>query len=260
MGHTTLGVLPKTRHWKTVVEMLAGPHVPSAVIAASARAAEKDLLNASSDAVYVEAVHLLLSIPAAARQEDFGDALRQLDLRVRQQPELLDIIVAVTKRLDSVAVSRSGRNDLGELAGRALASTLSTLIGDGLPGLFEATPADVQEAARRLSWNQPVAAYTRHFFSTLTAGVLSYWLDRTLDMEIGDTQRFSTLMDRSAFDTELHGFAWEASRIIKEFSGGWYGKTLHRDGGFSTSQAASFGHVALKKIVDDLRTREFADA
>ncbi|WP_417208433.1 hypothetical protein [Antarctobacter sp.] len=43
----------------------------------------------------------------------------------------------------------------------------------------------------------------------------------------------------------------ETTRIIREFSGGWYGKTLHREGGFNSVEAARFGHVALKKIVDD---------
>lgn len=256
MGHTTLGILPRTRYWKDVAELLAGPAPNSEVFAASARAAERDLLGATSDPVFVEAVRLLLAIPAAARAQDFGDALRTQNMAVTNRPDLLDIVTAATRRLDQVRATQGGGSDIGELAARALSATLTTSIGDALPGLFDSTPEDVQAAARKLSWNKSVAEYSRSFFGNLAAGSLAYWLDRTLDREIGAGHRFADVAARNAFQSELEQFAWESSRIIREFSGGWYGKTLHRDGGFSSLAAARFGHVALKKIVDDLRTRQ----
>lgn len=256
MGHTTLGVLPRTRYWKEVAELLAGPAPAHAVFTASAQAAEKDLLRATDDPVFVEAVRLLLAIPAAARAQDFGDALRTQGILVSGQPELLDIVTSVTQRLDQIRATHGGHSDLGELAARALSETLTLSVGDALPGLFDATPDDVQAAARKLSWNKSVSEYTRSFFGSLVAGSLTYWLDRTLDHQIGDGRRFSDVAARRAFQSELDQFAWESSRIIREFSGGWYGKTLYRDGGFNSLEAARFGHVALKKIVDDLRTRQ----
>ncbi|WP_417208434.1 hypothetical protein [Antarctobacter sp.] len=96
MGHTTLGVLPRTRYWKDVAELLAGPAASHVIFAASARAAEKDLLRATNDPVFVEAVRLLLAIPAAARARDFGDALRAQDMAVPHEPELLDIVTAAS--------------------------------------------------------------------------------------------------------------------------------------------------------------------
>ena len=256
MGHTTLGVLPRTRYWEDVSKLLAGPAPNHVIFAASARAAEKDLLRATKDPVFIESVRLLLAIPAAARAQDFGDALRAQDMAVSNRPGLIDLVSAAARRLDQVRAERGGHSDLGELAARALSATLTTSIGDGLPGLFDATPDDVQDAARKLSWNKSIAEYTRSFFGSLVTGTLSYWLDRTLDREIGDGCRFVDVAARSAFQSELEQFSWESSRIIREFSGGWYGKTLHRDGGFNSIEAARFGHVALKKIVDDLRTRQ----
>ncbi|MBW4976450.1 hypothetical protein KZZ08_22830 [Roseovarius mucosus] len=256
MGHTTLGVLPKTRYWNEVADLLAGTAPHNAIFAASAQAAEKDLLQATDDPVFIEAVRLLLAIPAAARAQDFGNALREQNLLVTDRPGLLDLISATTRRLDQVRAADGGRSDLGELAARALSKTLTTSIGDTLPGLFDATPDDVQTTARKLSWNKSVSEYTRCFFGSLVSGSLSYWLDRTLDRHIGDGHRFTDVAARNAFQSDLDQFAWESTRIIREFSGGWYGKTLYRDGGFNSVEAARFGSVALKKIVDDLRTRQ----
>jgi hypothetical protein len=52
----------------------------------------------------------------------------------------------------------------------------------------------------------------------------------------------------------------EASRIIKEFSGGWYGKTLQQQKAITQDAARGFAHVAFKKLRAELRQRTDADA
>lgn len=255
MGHVHLSVLPKTRRWQDVVEALTCGAADEVVVAASARAAEKDLLSATDSVVFVEAVRLLLAIPHAARSDDFGDALRVLDLKVGDKPELLDLTMAVNERLETVRRTVGGLNDLGEIAARSLVTTLSEMVGDQLPGLFEATPDDVQAATRKLSWSRGIAELSRAFYAQLVTQSLSYWLDRTLAQHVGPDGRFANATARSAFDVALSQHTREATRIIKEFSGGWYGKTLHDKGGISTRDAAIFGAVALKKIVEELRVR-----
>lgn len=255
MGHIHLGVLPRTRSWNDVVDALSSGAADEVVVAASARAAEKDLLAATDSAVFVEAVRLLLAIPHAARADDFGHALRVLDLGVGDSPELLALTMAVDQRLEAVRRVAGGTNDLGEFAARALVTTLSEMVGDQLPGLFEATPGDVQAATRKLSWSRGISELSRTFYTRLVAQSLSYWLDRTLAQHVGPEGRFANAASRSAFDVALSQHAQEATRIIQEFSGGWYGKTLHDKGGISSRDAATFGAVALKKIVEELRVR-----
>lgn len=260
MGHIHLGVLPKTLPWRSVVSLLDEGAADHEVVGESARAAERDLTAAARDPVYVEAVRILLTIPLCARSEDFGEALRRSDIPTGHRPELLDLIAAATQRLDEVRLGSSRRNDLGEIAGRALVSTLSVGIGDQLPGLFAATQEDVQAIARKLSWNKGISAWSRLFFTRLVANSLSYWLDRTLAEQIGPDRRFAGVAQRSEFDAAVSTYSHEATRIIQEFSGGWYGKTIHREGGIDTANATVFGAVALKKIVAELRVKRGDDA
>lgn len=256
MGHNTVGAIPRTTSWKKVIGSLNGLAAVPEVVSATAKAAEGDLLRASDDPVFIEAVRLLLNIPLAARSDDFGLALRNADLSVPDRPELMDLVIAVTERLDAMARESPRRTDLGELAARALARTLSSSIGDELPGLFAATPGDVQAIARNLSWSKGISELTRQFFGALVSECLSYWLDRTLATHTGEGLRFQSAAERGRFDIERDHFTSEATRIIKEFSGGWYGKTLRREGRFRTQEAAQFGAVSLKKIVAELRVRE----
>ena len=260
MGHNRLSILPATVRWQRVVGLLETGAALQEVLSASATAAERDLLQATADPVYIEAVRLLLTIPTAARSDDFGLALREADLGVSNRPQVIDLVLGVSERLDSVRRLSGARTDFGELAGRALTRTLVTEIGDKLPGLFDPTPEDVQSEARRLSSSKGIARFTRAFFGHLLGETLSYWLDRTLADHIGEGRRFATTAERSAFDADLDQFASETTRIIQEFSGGWYGKTISQTGSFGTQDARVFGAVALKKIVSELRARGFDDA
>ena len=63
IGHNTLGVLPRSVRWREVVASLQTGTEDREVVAASARAAETDLLRAGSDPVFIEAVRLLLEHP-----------------------------------------------------------------------------------------------------------------------------------------------------------------------------------------------------
>lgn len=259
MGHIHLGVLPNTRKWREVVDLLTGGAADDTIIVASARAAERDLLAAASDPAFVEAVRLLATIPTAARSEDFGQALRDAGVPVRGAPDLFSLVSAAGERLDEVARERKHGNDIGELARRALLSTLSLHIGDALPGLFDATPRDVQHAAVGLARSRAFGAYTRSFYNRLLSDTLRYWLDRKLSTQVGPEQRFGAVGDRAASDIALAQYCSEATRIIREFAGGWYGKTLHREGRIETSHAAAFGAVCFKKITEELRVTRGLD-
>ena len=68
------------------------------------------------------------------------------------------------------------------------------------------------------------------------------------------------LSEHSDFNAALDLHCREASRIIKEFSGGWYGKTLFQEGDISPDKASQFAHVAFKKLRAELRKRRGADA
>jgi hypothetical protein len=254
MGHIHLATLPGTKRWREVVELLNERAAADIVVAASAMAAEKSLAIAASDPTLAAAFRLLALIPQAARSRDFGEALRQLGVPVPSAPMLAALTVGVAVALEREQLAGS-RTDFSEIARRALVSTLSMQIGDALPGLFEADARDVQRAAAQLGRPDAFSRTTRAFFGRLLADTLGYWLDRTLSAEIGPGARIQSLGDRNAFDRALEQYCSEATRIIREFAGAWYGKTLAREGTISKEGAAAFSAVALKKITAELQRK-----
>jgi hypothetical protein len=261
MGHIRLGALPKTQKWNQVVSLIAGGADIELIAAASANAAEHGLERASQDDALAHAFWLLTQIPQAARQADFTERLWELGLQVSSsRPTLLEIVAAFTGAIDR-HVRESGKlSDLGEMAQQAAAETLSSLAGRELPSLFEPTASNVQRALAELGTSDRFSIVARDFFSRLTSRSLGYFLSRELSKHVGPNKRFASVGEHSDFNAALDLHCRETSRIIKEFSGGWYGKTLQQERQITPDEARRFAHVAFKKIRAELGKRRDANA
>ena len=259
MGHIHLGQLPATRKWKTVADLIERGSAIEAIASASAIAAERDLARAANDPVFVEAVRLLALIPQAAKQEDFGRALLAIGIDVAVNPSLIDLMMATTAALDRFANREGQRSDFGELSARALSDSLAAAIGPRLPVLFAPNSADLQVEAARLAKSEAFSNLARHFFGRLVSETLQSWLSRKLSANVGQDRAFSGAKERAAFDAALGQYCSEATQIIKVFAGGWYGKTLFRDGTITSERAAAFGAIAFKKINEELRRKSSSD-
>lgn len=259
MGHIHLGVLPQTKKWAQVVELLAAGGDVGEVAAASARAAETDLDRASRDPALVEAVRLLGLVPQAAKKDDFKGALTELGIVLPQNPLLHDLLAAVGMAFDA-SIDAKRRSDFSEITRRALIGTLTDELGRRLPGLFAPDPNDLQIASRDLASPPKFAGAAREFFTRLLGGSLSYYLSRTLSARVGEARTFSNTSERTNFDAALDQYCWEASRIIREFASGWYSKSVWQDGTITASRAATFSSVAIKKLKEELLRKREVDA
>lgn len=253
MGHIHLVSIPNSRQWRVVVSLIDGGADSGAIIEAAAVAAENDLFDRRDDPVLVEATRLLAMIPQAARAADFKAALAELGIPTGDAPMLLDIVAAAGRRLDEHAGAAGVRSDFTEIVRGALVETIAAVVAADLPGLFGPDAGDVQAAVAKIGTSTRFSGAAREFFARVTRDGLAYYLSRELSAHVSAGGGFATVGDRSAFDGALDQHCREASRIIKEFSGGWYGKTLYERGAIGSVEARVFSAVALKKICAELR-------
>ena len=260
MGHIRLGVLPKTHKWQEVVAKLEVGDDAGAIARASFEAAETDLETASSDPTFLESFWLLTQLPIAARGPTFASDARSLGLPLPDHPSLTQIASAFSAAVDQEAKRSGGRTDLGEMAQMAATESLIAVIGPTLPSLFGPSPAEVQHAISKLSSGQEFAVLAREFFTRLTQRVLHYYLSRELSNHVGSGRRFASDVARAEFDAALDLHCRETSQILKEFVGGWYGKTVYQQREGMTPEAVrNFASVAFRKIRSELRKRQDAD-
>ena len=259
MGHVRLGTLPTTRKWQRVVELISDGGSVEEVARASAIAAEYDLKRAASDPVFLYVARLLVELPLAARGPDFEQALERLGLSPAAPRSLTELAAAVSDAVDRHARAVGRHNDLGEMAQMALVESLTGAVAAQLPSLFEPEHDEVRRALGRLSSGDRFAVFARSFFARLTERTLDYYLSRELANHIGPDKRFANSADRSLFNRALAVHAFEASRIVEDFAGGWYGKTVWQRQGLTPDVIERFVRFAFQKITNELgRRREAA--
>ena len=260
MGHIRLGDLPRTRKWQQVVALIEGGAGTAQLANATITAAEKGLNLAAADKGMVETIWLLTQIPLAARKDNFTEALRDAGLKVSDNPSLLEIVGSVSDAVDRRLANNGGRTDLGEMAQMAATETISQVIGSRLPSLFGPTPEAVQGQFSKLATNKQFSAFARDFFSRLTTKCVDYFLSRAMAENVGEGKRFATLAQQSEFSKALETHCREASKIVEEFSGGWFSKTNWEQKGITREKAEGFAHIAMKKLVAELKEGARSDA
>lgn len=263
MGHTRLGDLPRTRRWGEVVGLVACGAGTAQIANATITAAEKGLNLAAEDKAFVETVWLLTQLPLAARAKDFDGfvaTLRGAGLKLSDSPGLMEVVGAFSDAVDARVANNGGRTDLGEMAQMAASETIAQVIGSRTESLFGTQPQDVQRAFKSLATNKQFSEFSRQFFARITNRCLNYFLSRAVSHHIGEGRRFATLAQQSAFTKALEVHCREASKIVEDFSGGWFSKTDWSKGGISRDDARGFAHIAMGKLVAELKAGARPDA
>lgn len=233
--------------------MVTGGAELAAIAAATSKAAEKSMIEASGDLAVRHSFFLLTQIPEAARQEDFVAALRGLGLSVGDHPTLTEISTATMEAIDVFVAAAGARTDYGELAQLSAVESLQAVIGRDALDLVDGE-ARLKTSVAAYGNSRRFAELSREFFSRLTRRHLNFYLHRELSAHVGADKRFPSLRELAEFDRALDLHCREASRIIQEFSNEWYGKHL-AEGGIDGKLAGGFVHVASKKIREELRRR-----
>lgn len=260
MGHLRLGELPRTRKWQQVVGLIDGGAGTAQVATATITAAEQGLAHAGEDKGLIETIWLLTQLPLAARADDYPTMLQRAGLEVSSSPTLMELVGAFADAVDRRIGANGGRTDLGEMAQMAAVETLNRVVAERTQSLFATTAADVQKELAGLATNKQFSVFARQFFARLTERYLDYFLSRALTLQVGDGKRFATLAQQAQFSEALGTHCKEASKIIEEFSGGWFSKTNWEKGGISRKEAAGFAHVAMKKVAAELKHGARTDA
>jgi len=254
MGHTRLGDIPRTRKWQEVVSLISGGAGAAQVANSVIRAAEQGLQLATEHKALVEAFWLLTQLPIAAKESDFAASLRRRGLQLPQDPGLMDVVASVSEAVDSRLPNNAGRTDLGEMAQSAASEVIVQVVTERTQTLFGATPDDVKAGLARLGTVKQFGAFARQFYARITDKVLQYYVSRVTANIIGSPQvRFPTLAAKAEFDKALALHCREASKIVEAFAGEWFSKTNWVHQGITREAAAGFAHIAMRKMVDELK-------
>ena len=255
MGHIRLGTLQQSKKWRDVVGLLESDAPIADIAEAAAKASELDLKRASDDPAFQFVSRLMVELPILARSPDFGAALRDLSIGPESLNSVSALMAGVSGAVDRAIFDLGQGSDAGDLARAALVESLSVRLRDKLPTLFEPTPQEIRKALASFSTGQEFGTLARDFFARLTYKSLDYYLSRELANHTGSNLRFADDAARVEFERSLKLHTFEASRIVEEFAGGWYGKTVWKEQRLSGPTINKFTKYAFQKMRTELGRR-----
>jgi hypothetical protein len=257
MGHIRLGTLPTSKKWREVVELLSGNASLEEIASAAARAAELDLKRASGDPVFQYVAKLLVELPLMARMPaSDADAFDSVaPVNVTSPESVTALLSSINEAIEHFTFEQGRSSDIGLMAQSALLESLSVKLRDRLPSLFDPQPSDIRSALGQFAGGQPFGELARDFFARLTYKSLDYYLSRELANHTETEARFAGDAERVSFERALFQHSFEASRIVEEFAGGWYGKTVWRDQNLSDETIRQFTDYGFNKMRSELGRR-----
>ena len=255
MGHLRLGTLPRTKKWKAAVELLGAGSSVEEIAEAAAEASARDLGKAQEDATFQYVTQLLAELPLRARGPGFESYIRELGLAADSTTSVAGLLAGIDRAVDRRELRTGRTSDIGAMAKAALLEALSERMRGRLPSLFDPTATEVRRALASFSGGSEFAGLARDFFARLTYRSLDYYLSRELANHVGEGRRFASDADRTQFQRALSEHVFEASRIVEDFAGGWYGKTVWQRGALDQETINGFVSYAFKKLTSELARR-----
>ena len=266
MGHIRLGVLPATRPWVRVVELLGdtGAEVTDiAVVTANAairlfgKGTSPGLLT--SEPGLLAAYWVLSQVVFLSPQSRYFDQLRDVGIEVDSASagSCVSFISDVARAAESQAESDFNQSAFSELALLSLKETLARALTNQTNTLFGTTAEDIRSACRRYATTKRFGMLSKDFFATFLYRTMNFLLSKAIHDHVGPGRRFNSLSELSDFESALRTYCHERARIVESFAGGWTSKENY-ERGVTPEAVQRFMAIAVKKIGKELSVQGIA--
>ena len=258
MGHERIGLLPKSKKWRKIVEEIAHFSANSGSIAQIAEETTKNVRTKfkyiSSDPGVIAAFKYLILLSFSSSQKDPSDFLKKNEINLPSDFHIFDL----THSLREYVAQTEQSKEYSKFAVQAMIDTIAewskrnqlqqTLIFDSNPNSFEIW--------RKAANGAGFCELSRLFFGKFTERYLKYFLEREASSNI------SSMSARNQFNVELEmhidkisQHAFETALITQSYSAGWFNNHI-RSGVPTDDKIKDFLSFAFHKINSDLIREE----
>jgi len=230
MGHLRTGVLPRTRHWLSVVEAVAlasgREDLDTREIAHRTLIASRDALNLlPGDPVLQRCYSFLAALAVAGGSKNPFEEARQLGLEISSEPDKFALSRALRLWIGDPP-ERQRNPEFAAMARQATVDAVVSWINTHQPVQESLLPLDDPYFPwRAASTGSGFCELSRVFFSKFMQRYMGYFLSRVTSHE------FASVDERMRFDEAVNSemdkiaqHALETTKLIQSFSAGWFNK------------------------------------
>lgn len=257
MGHERLGMLPKSRRWRDIVQKLAHLYDsdtnPSNIARDTIRNVRSNLRGIENDPGVLAAFKFLVLISNSAASKKFVDAMAQHNVQLPTNPTLISIAKELRRWVDP----RQESLEYGQLATASASDALKIWYeqNKGQQDLFESFDSSLR-VWRKSGTEKAFCEISRIYFAKFVERYLNYFLEREASAAFPDfSQRDQFSVDVQEYVNQASKHAFETAKITESFAAGWYKKNAQES--MPTDKSIkSFLHTAFHKLRDELLTEE----
>jgi hypothetical protein len=264
MGHTRLGLIPKSNKWVAVVSMFAetatadqvyfSPSDVEIIAEKTMKAAQGGIEKAIKDYGLIFCFYLLTQIALSARYRDWQQRLGALGIHVSPDATVFDLTTEAQSCIDLFVLKRSQRTDISEMAQQAVGETLTAMTTQRSLPIFKGDMGGLQIPLHEVSTRNGFAELGRSFFGSFMYRFLNFYLSRVTATNLG-VNKIQCIGTISEFNKTLRQHCYQSALIVRDFCGEWFSKTEYQEG-ISFENTSGFIAVALKKLQAELQQQK----
>ncbi len=257
MGHERIGLLPKSKKWREIVQDLSAPGLDDAEIVEIASRTLNNVRNRftllASDQGVRAAFEFLALFSVSMREEEPQGFLSE-----RGVDSASFTPIQLAKAVNEWVEQRSIVKEYGRMAARAAADSFASWLSGGATGqlLLGQYPEHPSDRWRPLGRAGGFCELSRLFFAKLTERYLNYFLEREASAalpSIAAREHFGQQIGAHTDAVSLHAF--EASKITQSFAAGWFNRYVAHGALEGKAVEAFVGH-AFHKMREELLVEE----
>lgn len=255
MGHIRMGILPKSRKWIEISEMIVGMYTSETEIEDIAQKTIENVRyqfrNIEQDNGVIRAFQFLVCIAFASRDEKPKEKMFNFGIDLSEELTPFSFAKAVN---DYVAADLDSC-EYGKIAQQAAGDAISTWYNENQtpnPSLF-ASLDDPFQVWRKAGIGAGFCELSRLFFSNFTQRYLNYYLERVVSSTLSSVEQsndFGQQLEKHVDTISLHAF--ETAKIAQSYAAGWFNNQIKNDFP-SENEIKRFLSRAFGKIRDELQ-------
>ena len=255
MGHIRLGRLPKTYKWRSVFDAIESDELNPKIIAkAVSRSARNEFDSLKGDHSLSFCFWVLASVVSASRTDSFVERLENLGIKAKNISSGLHFAKNIAQFI-SQSLNDFGRpNAFANIAELSVNETFSTIIIKNSNSLFGTTVNEIQAACKKAATKKQFGIISRQFFSTFLRRSIQFITDKEISNFIGKNRSIPNTTELLSFQKGLSVYCYQLSKIVEDYSGGWFSKQAWQtQNDIDFNAAEGFMSYAIEKLNMDLR-------
>lgn len=222
MGHERIGLLPKSKKWRDIINLLSDfqgdPESVKEIAARTLSNVQNKLSNIYDDDGFSKSFKFLVAAAGSFSDANAALSLESLNISIPNNPNPISFAIELKRWLPPNNLS-----EIGTIAQEAAVDALAGFyrkhmsLGSDLLGVIP-----VENCWKEMSTAGGFSELARLFFSNYTNRYLNYFLEREAAISLG------SLAKRLDFSEQINKHAFETAKITQSFSAGWYAKQLKK--------------------------------